>query len=253
MQNSSLRVPFWMARGSGCSGQLQEWCTKLVAMSSPSSLSLLIQLDGCLHGYLVPPSVAHRGGSSGSEGLVSPETHPGFCGPTLVPFSQGASFRNSSPSRCFGKWLVSFLSEFLYSSASYQCPVSNGLLQGWVTSSRGRRRLRRGVSPWVCWCRWSCSRLPCFGWCLPCRSPGAFCLVCRFWLVTSKPMMSQKALSDSRSPVVRASCAISSWVSSRPRCLGPLAERPDPVGVGVAETGGTEGAPFRFLVTVLVL
>ena len=78
-------------------------------------------------------------------------------------------------------------------------------------------------------------------------------------------MMSQEASSDSRSPVVRASCAISSWVSSRPRCLGALAERPDPVGVGVAETGaslargvvgaGTEKAPcnFRFLVTVLVL
>ena len=76
-------------------------------------------------------------------------------------------------------------------------------------------------------------------------------------------MMSQKASSDPCSPVVRASCAISSWVSSRPRCLGPLAEGPEPVGVGVAEIGaslasgvvgaGTEGAPFRFLVTVLVL
>ena len=75
--------------------------------------------------------------------------------------------------------------------------------------------------------------------------------------------MSQKASSDSRSPVVRGSCSISSWVSSRPRCLGPLAERPDPVAVGVAEIGaslargvvgaGTERAPFRFLVTVLVL
>ena len=62
------------------------------------------------------------------------------------------------PSRCFGKCAVSFLSEFLYSSALYQCPVSNGLLQGWVTSSRGRRK--RGVCPWVGWCRWSCSRLP---------------------------------------------------------------------------------------------
>ena len=41
-----------MARGSGCSGQLQGWCTKLVAMSSPSSLSLLVQLDGCLHNLL---------------------------------------------------------------------------------------------------------------------------------------------------------------------------------------------------------
>ena len=102
-----------------------------------------------------------------------------------------------------------------------------------------------------------------FGWCLPCPSPTSFCLVCRFWLVTSKPMMSQKASSDPCSPVVRASFAISSWVSSRPRCWGPLAEGPEPVGVGVAEIGaslasgvvgaGTEGAPFRFLVTVLVL
>ena len=70
-------------------------------------------------------------------------------------------------------------------------------------------------------------------------------------------MMSQKVSSDSRSPVVRASCAISSWVSSRPRCLGPVAERLDPVGAGVAEFGaslargvvgaGTEGSSFSLL------
>ena len=46
--------------------------------------------------HLVLPSVARRGGLAGSEGLVSPETHPGFCGSTLVLFSQGAGFRSSS-------------------------------------------------------------------------------------------------------------------------------------------------------------
>ena len=150
-----------MARGSGCSGQLQEWCTKLVAMSSPSSLSHLIQLDGCLHNLLGQSfSWVPCAGSSCPSGrwvwlsVGSPFSQapcPAICCPPWwvgwlrrfgVPRdSSGFLWFHSDPlfarrwlSRCFGKWLASFLSEFLYSSALYQCPVSNGLLQGWVTS-----------------------------------------------------------------------------------------------------------------------
>ena len=90
-----------MARGSGCSGQLQEWCTKLVAMSSPSSLSLLIQLDGCLHNLL---------GQSFS--WVS-------CASSLCPsgrwvwLSVGAPFSQvPCPSICCPPWLVGWLRWF---------------------------------------------------------------------------------------------------------------------------------------------
>ena len=117
-----------MARGSGCSGQLQGWCTKLVALSSPSSLSLLIQLDGCLHNLLgqsfswvpcanslcpsgrwvwlsvgapfsqVPcPAICCPPGWVGwLRRFGVPRDPSGFLWFHSGPFSQGAGFRNSS-------------------------------------------------------------------------------------------------------------------------------------------------------------
>ena len=146
-----------MARGSGCSGQLQEWCTKLVAMSSLSSLSLLIQLDGCLQNLL------------------------------------GQSF----------SWVP---------CAASLCPSGR-----WVWLSVGAP-FSQVPCPAICCPPWWVGWLRRFG--VP-RDPS------RFLWFHSGPLF------------VRASCAISSWASSRPRCLGPLAERPDPVDVGVAEVGAS--------------
>ena len=97
----------------------------------------------------VPPSVAHRGGSAGSEGLVSPETHPGFRGSTLVPFSQNAGFRISSARA--GALEVAAL--------QLEDEEGEACAPGWAGAA-GAAPACRGSLP-----------LKYFGWCLPCRSP----------------------------------------------------------------------------------
>ena len=145
---------------------MQEWCTKLVAMSSPSSLSHLIQLDGCLHNLL---------GQSFSWVPCADSSCPSgrWVWPSVgSPFSQAPC-----PAICCPPWWVGWLRRF-------GVPRDPS---GFLWFHSGALFARRWLSQFQCPSR-------CFG----------------KWLVTS-------------------------WVSSRPRCLGLLAEGPDPVGVGVAE------------------